>query len=255
MFKETNDNRVFPFYAPNKVGDKTLNNRESSEYQKDMGQRSKAFAKAFIASDRYEEMDDASRVDTLNQMYYVSKALTERDKFGKPLADSSPYKKYVQAYDEAGGGEKGIQAVVNYSETKTQMKEAGLSSSSKLGKEVLEASQKGDTKTVEKITETAKSIEDMGFTKVNPKETYVKAKEVDSSITPESFAKTYREIDGADGSEPNEGIKMDEVIAYANKNHLSEQQMNKTWSMYAPAGKQVPYLKKDGTWGKHSPKK
>ena len=226
LFKETNDNRVFPFYAASKVGDKTLNNKESSEYQKDMGQRSKAFAKAFIASDRYEEMDDASRVDTLNQMYYVSKALTERDKFGKPLADSSPYKKYVQAYDEAGGGEKGIQAVVNYSETKTQMKEAGLTSSSKLGKEVLEASQKGDSKTVEKITETAKSI-----------------------------AKTYREIDGADGSEPNEGIKMDEVIAYANKNHLSEQQMNKTWSMYAPAGKQVPYLKKDGTWGKHSPKK
>jgi hypothetical protein len=71
-------------------------------------------------------------------------------------------------------------------------------------------------------------------------------------LTPDQFAKTYREIDGADGSEPNQGIKQDELIAYFNKNHFtSESEAMKYWNMYAPKGKKVPYLKKDGTWGKH----
>jgi hypothetical protein len=191
-------------------------------------------------------MSDDERVTALYNLYQTSKIITERDVFGKDVPNNSQWKKYVNAYDEAGGGEKGIEAVVNFGEAKTAMKSAGLTASSNLGKEVEKAAATGDTKKVQEITQAAQSVEDLGFTKVGPKETYVKAKNIVPSLTLEEFGKTYKEID-ANG---NQGISQTEVIDYMNKYHLSPEQGQKTWDMYAPNGKSVPYVKKDGTWGK-----
>ena len=108
------DATVFPQVAPDKVGDKKLNNKEVSEYQKDMGTRSRQLAEEFINSDVYKDMEDADRAEVLSNMYGASKAITERDKFGKEPADSSKYKKAIEVYDNAGGGEKGAQAMAKY---------------------------------------------------------------------------------------------------------------------------------------------
>lgn len=108
------DATVFPQVAPDKVGDKKLNNKEVSEYQKDMGTRSRQLAEEFINSDVYKDMDDADRAEVLSNMYGASKAITERDKFGKEPAESSKYKKAIEVYDNAGGGEKGAQAMAKY---------------------------------------------------------------------------------------------------------------------------------------------
>lgn len=247
IFDEVQDEKVFPFYAAKKVGDKQLNNKEVSEYQKDMGQRSRKMAEAFIDSDRYKNMSDEERTTALYNMYQTSKIITERDLFDKPVPDNSTWKKYVQAYDNAGGGEKGVEAVVNFSEARSSMKAGGLTSSSNLGKEVEKAAAKGDTKKVEDITNAAQSVEDLGFTKVGPKETYVKAKSVDPSMSLEEFAKTYRDID-ANG---NQGITQKEVIDYLNANKVPELEGMNTWNKFAPNGKKTPYIKKDGTWGTH----
>ena len=94
----------------------------------------------------------------------------------------------------------------------------------------------------------ADRLSSLGFTKPGPIDTFYKAQGIDPSLTPNEFAQTYNEID-ADG---NQGIKQDELIAYFNNNHFtSESEAMQIWSMFAPKGKKVPYLKKDGTWGKH----
>ena len=98
----------------------------------------------------------------------------------------------------------------------------------------------------------AKTIEDYGFTKPGPIETYYKATSIDPDMSVDDFVSVYKDIDGADGSKPNQGIKQDELIAYFNNNHFtSESEAMRVWSMFAPKGEKVPYLKKDGTWGKH----
>ena len=99
LFNDTKDARVFPTTAPNKVGDRKLSAQEISNYQRDMGSRSKQLVEAFIKSDLYKSLTNEERADVLNEIYGASKAITERDMFGKALSDSSNYAKAVAAFD------------------------------------------------------------------------------------------------------------------------------------------------------------
>lgn len=114
LFDETGDNRVFAPNSPYKVGDTQLDNVQNSIHQQDMGKRNRTLAETFINSDAYNKMDSASKVEILNNLYSASKAITERDKFGKALNDNSNYQSALKVYDEAGGGEKGAKALVDY---------------------------------------------------------------------------------------------------------------------------------------------
>lgn len=81
--------------------------------------------------------------------------------------------------------------------------------------------------------------------------TYAQAINVNPGLSPNEFAKTFNEIDTEHPS-GKRSITQDEMLAYFNKHHFtSEDQAMYYWSMYAPEGKKVPYLKSDGTWGKH----
>lgn len=114
LFDETGDNRVFAPNSPYKIGDTQLDNVQNSIHQQDMGKRNRTLAETFINSDAYNKMDSASKVEILNNLYSASKAITERDKFGKALNDNSNYQSALKVYDEAGGGEKGAKALVDY---------------------------------------------------------------------------------------------------------------------------------------------
>ena len=74
---------------------------------------------------------------------------------------------------------------------------------------------------------------------------YAKAVNVLPSLTPNEFATTYKAID----TNPDNAMTQKEVLAYLNKGNYTDQQANQLWLMYAPEGKKLPYLKKDGTWG------
>jgi hypothetical protein len=125
LFNATQDAAVFPWTAANKVGDRKLNNREVSNYQRDMGQRNRELVEAFMNSDVYQEMDNDSKVEALNTIYNTSKLITERDLFGKEIKDNSTYKKYIELFDEGGA-----QAVIDYQTEKIERDnafiEAGL---------------------------------------------------------------------------------------------------------------------------------
>lgn len=246
LYEKTQDAAVFPQVAPYKVGDKTLDNKEVSEYQKDMGERSRKLVEAFMKSDSYKKMDDKDKVEEIKKLYGVSKAITERDKFGKELSNSSEYKKPIAEYDKVKGGDKGVDALVNYYTGKSMATEAGLSASSNAAKVIQQDIQNGNIKAAEQKVEAATTISDLGLDKPGPTYTYYNAQKVIPELTPEKFAKTYKSID-ADG---NQGIKQDEIINYLNNNNLSESEGKKIWNAYGNSTwKSIPSLK-DGKWSK-----
>lgn len=97
LFDTTGSNTVFPQVAPYSVGADKLNDRQVSDYQHDMGVRSRQLVEALMDSDVYKNLDDAKRVEALEDIYGLSKALTEQNLFDKPLADK--YKAAAEALE------------------------------------------------------------------------------------------------------------------------------------------------------------
>jgi hypothetical protein len=241
------DAAVFPQVAPNKVGDKKLNNKEVSEYQKDMGTRSRQLAEEFINSDVYKDMEDANRVEVLSNMYGASKTITERDKFDKEPAESSRYKRAIEAYDKAGGGEKGVKAMVDYYTAKSVSDEAGLDADSNAAKAIQKDVQDGNMEAAQQKKDAAQQLPTLGLDKPGPTYTYYNAQKNIPNLTVEEFAKTYKSID----SNSNQGIAQDEIINYLNRQHISsESEAKKIWNAYGKSDwKSIPSLQ-DGTWKK-----
>lgn len=130
LFESTSDAGVFPLTAANKVGDTTLNNKQVSEYQKDMGERSRAVVEAIVDSDLYQNVDDATKAEMLKQIYGMSKAVTERDLFDKVVSNSSSYKKIIAAYDEGG-----VQGVADFLKETYALSSNGLATTNKTAQE------------------------------------------------------------------------------------------------------------------------
>lgn len=248
LFDATGEAGVFPTVANNTVDKQKLNNKEVSEYQKDMGTRSRTAAETFINSDEYKTLDDAEKVEVFKNIYGVSKAITERDKFDKPVADNSKYKGAIAAYDEAGGGEKGAKAIADYYNRKSVVAKTGYDSDSKAAEAIQEDLKKGNVEAAQEKVDAATYLQSNGLSKPGPAYTYYNAQEVIPSLSVEDFTKTYKAID----SDGNQGIKQDEVIDYLNRYNISSQsEGDKIWKAYY-GKKDSAYIPKleNGTWAK-----
>ena len=73
---------------------------------------------------------------------------------------------------------------------------------------------------------------------------YSHAKQTIPSLTPKGYTQKLKEIGGSDYK-----IDQKEMLTYLNKTGASQDEANKLWNAYGE-WKSVPYLKKDGTWGK-----
>ena len=240
LFNDTADAKVFPWTAANKVGDHKLNNREVSEYQRDMGQRSREIVEAFMNSSGYQSMDDASRVEALNTIYSTSKLITERDLFGKEISDNSTYKKAVEAYDQ--GGAEGF---MNFLQGKSLKDEANVSSGSKIAEVIQEAVDNGNVEQAQQIVENTVSLQSLGLNKPGPAYAYENAQNIIPGLTVEQFADTYKAMD-ADG---NQGLKQSEIIDYLNNNNISSIEGGRLWNAYGNGTwKKIPVLGDDGVW-------
>ena len=119
LYEKTSNAAVFPTTAPNKVGDRTLTNKEVSKYQKDMGERNRKLVYSLINSSFYKSLDNDSKAEMLKQIYGTSKLITERNLFKKSVSDNSSYKKLIEAYDNSSGS---AIAVIEYLEEKAEKK-------------------------------------------------------------------------------------------------------------------------------------
>lgn len=98
---------------------------------------------------------------------------------------------------------------------------------------------------VEKLDDLQKELASYGAS--NSEKTvyyYNHAKQTIPSLTPKGYTQKLKEIGGSDYR-----IDQKEMITYLNKTGASQDEANKLWNAYGE-WKSVPYLKKDGTWGK-----
>lgn len=160
LFDETQNKGVFPQVAPYSVDGAKLTDKEYSEYQKTMGQRNRQMAESLINSAAYQNIDDKTRAEVINDMFGASKAIADHEIKGKEY--SNTYKTVAELYEK-----EGTEAVVNHYLSKNITKGAGLSSSSKAAEAVAEAVKSGDIQTAQKIANdesNARSMaEQLGF--------------------------------------------------------------------------------------------
>ena len=116
LYEATGENGVFPRKAEWSVtiddnNTKKLTNEEYSKYQEQMGKTSYDMASTLIDSSAYKGMKNDMKVDVLSDMYGISRAITLREQFGKPVP--KVYSKVASIYDE-----KGAEGLVQYYEIK-----------------------------------------------------------------------------------------------------------------------------------------
>lgn len=236
------DKEVFaPWKGSVTYGGQRLTPEQMEVYRQASGEASYAIRDALAHEDWFKELSGQEQTDLLKSLRsLVNKVGLEANGFPQTGKDYEVYQ------------EGGVPALLNKfkgTAQNTKIKdETGLAPTSNAAKAIKADMEAGNVEEAEQKIDEATQLSNAGFTKPGPVETYYKAKNVVPSLTVDEYVKTYNAID-ADG---NQGIKQDELIAYFNNNHFtSEAEAMKYWNMYAPKGKKVPYLKKDGTWGKH----
>lgn len=236
------DKEVFaPWKGSVTYGGQRLTPEQMEVYRQASGEASYEIRDALAHEDWFKELSGQEQTDLLKSLRsLVNKVGLEANGFPQTGKDYEVYQ------------EGGVPALLNKFKGSAQnakiKEETGLAPTSNAAKEIKADMEAGNIEEAEQKIDEATQLANAGFTKPGPVETYYKAKGVVPSLTVDEYVKTYNAID-ADG---NQGIKQDELIAYFNNNHFtSEAEAMKYWNMYAPKGKKVPYLKKDGTWGKH----
>lgn len=272
---------AFPPVAEKKAGDKKLNNEEMSAQQKNMGERNYELAEAFINSQSYKGMTDEDRVKTLSDLYSMSKAVANKELFGQEIKDSTNAQN-AEVYNELGADgfieylgmkkslpSKGKDAAAvdmlsklpedkqdqllpflvdteSSKEKSAMWEKSGHDGSNFINhykKEKKVEEKKAEQKEVKKGVQAelaSYGAEDSSTTV----KFYNHAKQTIPSLTPKGYARKLQEIGGNDYK-----ISQRELLAYATKKNLSQEEMTKYWNAFGEWSTK-PYRKKDGTWGK-----
>lgn len=280
LFESTGDNAVFPLYAVRSLnlgsdGNIALTNKQHSEYQRKMGQRSYSYAESLMNNEDFKKLADGDKVNLLAKAYKLSNELTKEEMFNH-VTDSDKNLKEVARNGKADD-------VAKYLLDNAKAKSLGMSmaqyqkAESNGGAEKLVAEkqaaqdlgfvnkdgnvnldqyqkviQKAGAQS-EKLINDIPSLQQMGLEK-SAYYAYANAINVVPSITPTEFAQTYNEIN----TSKEDKLTQKEMLAYINKYQFSEnpdedaQIVSELWKTYQDGTwKKVPYLKKDGTWGLH----
>lgn len=248
------------------------------DYKKDLGQLNSTMGHAFIDSDFYNSMPDQDKVDYLGKAYSAMKAVAKLNATGIDSDD-----KIANAYLEAGGGDKGIDAAIDYMQQKYVYGKYGVSNSKgaqavydDLGekgieefskfKEALDGStnsediqavlNKSNLSTSDKAkyysylnSDCSPGANPYGYVagvSYNPDKdkSYQKAKEYLPTVKPVDYYKAKNTID----ADNNNSIKQQELVDYMNSIGVSQSEGMNYWSAYGQSTwkKQPQYV--NGTW-------
>lgn len=223
------------------TADHTLSNKEWTEFQQNYYGTMTEVGTKLMDTSFYKESAPTEQVKILKSAYDGIKYALQSEYNGKEVDGAA--KRYL----DAGGGEKGVQAVVDYC-TNNAIKsdiesKTGLSGQSKANESIQKEIKAGNKEKAEEMVDAATRLSQLGLTKPGPVEAYYTAQRNGKNVNPDEFAKTFKAID-ADG---NQGVKQQEVIDYLNNNSIPKLKGEEIYSIYAPAGKKKAKLK-DGTW-------
>ena len=89
LFDSTGNNAVYPLYAARSLdlgsdGNITLTNKQHSDYQKAMGQRSYSYAESIMNDADYKSLSDDDKVKILEKAYKLSNDITKEEMFDLP---------------------------------------------------------------------------------------------------------------------------------------------------------------------------
>jgi len=111
LFDATGNQNVYPLFAARSLdlgsdGYKTLTNKEHSEYQRVMGQRSYQMAETLMNSKEYESLNDDEKASALKTVYDLSNAITKEELFDHTTDSDKRLKEIYRT--------KGVKAAVDY---------------------------------------------------------------------------------------------------------------------------------------------
>ena len=280
LYESTGDNAVFPLYAARSLnlgsdGNITLTNKEHSDYQKKMGQRSYSYAESLMNNEDFKNLDDGDKVNLLAKAYKLSNDLTKEEMFdhvtdsdknlkevarnGKPedvakyLLDSAKAKslgmnmsQYQKA--EANGGAEELAQKKQAAADAGVVKKDGTVDTEHYNKVLDRAGTQSD-----RMANDFPALKELGLSK-SADYVYANAIKVNPNITIPEFSATYNEID----TNKKDKLTQKEMLDYINKYQFSDdpnedlQMVTELWKTYQDGTwKKVPYLKKDGSYGIH----
>ena len=241
VMKPLRDSKAFATWK-NKVSinGEYLNPDQMAEYRQTTGQANYEIREALAGEDWFNNLGPAEQTEVLKSVNSLV------DKVGKAPYTEVTGKEY-EAYTTGG-----IPALMDFyrdKKAKQQIEaQTGLKATTNASKAIVEQVQQGNTEAAEQMIQEAQQFSDLGFTKPGPTYTYYTAKEIDPNISLDDFAYVYKNIDGADGSKPNEGLTKKEILAYLNSTDYTEDEGLQIWKMFKPSNaKKVPSLI-DGVW-------
>ena len=220
----------------------TLTNEEWTKYQQNYYQQMTNVGNKLIDGDIYKNADEDAQAKILHDAYGAIRSALTSEYTGKEVTGAA------KAYKEAGGGDKGVQAVVNYYNAKQLTDEAGLSSTSKAAKEIQEDVASGNTTAANQKADEAATILNAG---INAHGYDVYKANKGSIKDTDNWISEYNKIDALGNSDGF--VNQEEFIKAIKKNGWSESEAVKYAKIYG-TWSQIPYLKKDGTWGFHKKK-
>lgn len=260
----------------------TLTNDEWVQYQQDYYKSMTEVGNKLMESEAYKAAKPEDQVKILKTGYDAIKYALQSEYNGKEVSGAA------KAYKEAGGGEAGIEAVINKvtsshnpygldSDEYDKAIEEGQDLSSLEGyKQALDATGLDNKKAYqeaykeggEQALNQMVSDKDMFKKQFNLDApavvpTWQKAKTEFPQLTPNEFDKQFREIAGMSEKGDKMAIAQDEITAYVNKHpeiykkngEWDMDAINKLWSGFgSDSWAYVPYVKKDGSVGKHKEK-
>lgn len=154
--------------------------------------------------------------------------------------------KAYNAYKE--GGIPGLMDYYKGENAKDIVKESGLSTTSKVSKEIQEDIKNGNTEVANQKLDEATTILNAGINAYG----YDVYKTNKANINnTDDWISEYNKIDGLGNSDGF--VNQEEFIKAIKKNNWTEDEAVKYAKIYG-TWKQIPYLKKDGTWGFHKVK-
>jgi len=282
LFDMTGNKAVFPISAARSLdlgsdGNITLTNKQHSDYQKAMGQRSYSYAESIMNDADYKSLSDDDKVKILEKAYKLSNDITKEEMFDHVTTNDKTLKEIARTGDSKAVAKALINGVkaneLGMSLSEYQKKEdeqpGGAQAYVQKKEEAVNSgfvnkSGNADVKGYEKAISQAgaqsqKFVNDLPMLQQTGLEksayyTYANAINVIPSLTPSEFAQTYNEIN----TNTSNAMTQKELLDYLNKYQFSndpaedERIANELWRAYGgwknKAGVEKKIKLQNGQW-------
>lgn len=216
---------------------------EFTAYQREAYGDMNRIAQEMIESDFYDGLSDGDKESVLAEIYSAVKSVAKANALDKDTDSlSGAAKAYAQGGDDA---------LIEYVTARNALAAMGLSNSESNRDRVIETLQSGGAEAVQNMVTQSQELEAAGLN-ANMQFKYDHASQYIPSLSPTQFADTWNAVN----TDNNSSIKIDEVLAYLNKNpnQYNEQTAQQFWNAYyTGSSNKIPVLNSNGVWVAQNP--